>query len=89
MIITFSKKPMPINSPAMNINPHNIVFNNNEGVMSINIQHKYIYDSRIFADRKFNRKIEFNKEESAEPNFGNACNSSFKIVKQDKSKLII
>jgi hypothetical protein len=51
----------------INSNLPQYIFNNNEGVMSINIEHKHIYDSRPY-DKKYNRKIEFVKssEESSD-----------------------
>lgn len=47
------------------LNPH-YVFNNNEGVMSINIQNKYVYDRAFAANRRVNRKIEFTRNDEAE-----------------------
>lgn len=38
------------------------MFNNNDGTLSVNIEHNHFYNSRIFNNKNFKRKIEFNEE---------------------------
>lgn len=61
------------------------VFNNNEGVMSINIQNKFIYDNT--QNRKFNRKIEFTKNEMySNSNINSNLNSRSYPIKTEKEE---
>ena len=71
-----------------NLNPH-YVFNNNEGVMSINIQHKHIYPKMGKGEtqaknKTYNRKIEFVENNkmayTSESNEDNQSESSSEIV---------
>lgn len=75
-----------------NINPH-YVFNNTDGNMSINIQHKYVYPKltkeEFYSTGKFNRKIEFNtsispqtSNENSKADKSNESNESSELAEE-------
>jgi hypothetical protein len=71
----------------MNNMPPQYIFNNNDGVLSINIEHKHIYSAIFDKNKKFNRKIEFNRNEMDSSAVETGSYSNF-IVDRNGRKII-
>lgn len=73
--------PTPNYIQNTNSNIPQYIFNNNEGMMSINIEHRHIYDTRTINEnnKRVNRKIEFTDNEVNNAPISSSMNQSQNI----------